>query len=141
VHGAPQFQQTLLECLTEAALDGVIVIDAEGRIVALNQRFADLWGLSPQAVQARDRAAVTARIIEQLRDPQAFVSRSDYLHVHRHEVVTSVLTLRDGRTVEHYSTPIWGTGGPGGPGGPGGRGAPAGRSRVPAAATPGSDQK
>jgi hypothetical protein len=34
VHGAPQFQQTLLECLTEAALDGVIVIDAEGRIWA-----------------------------------------------------------------------------------------------------------
>ena len=69
MHGAPQFQQTLLECLTEAALDGVIVIDAEGRIVALNQRFADLWGLSPQAVQARDRAAVTARIIEQLARP------------------------------------------------------------------------
>jgi PAS domain S-box-containing protein len=122
VHGAPQFQQTLLECLTEAALDGVIVIDAEGRIVALNQRFADLWGLSPQAVQARDRAAVTARIIEQLRDPQSFVSRSDYLHAHRHEVVTSVLSLRDGRTVEHYSTPIWGNGGRGGPGGPGGPG-------------------
>ena len=109
--GRREFQQTLLECLTEAALDGVIVIDAEGRIVALNQRFADLWGLSPQAVQARDRAAVTARIIEQLRDPQSFVSRSDYLHAHRHEVVTSVLSLRDGRTVEHYSTPIWGDGG------------------------------
>jgi len=111
LNGAPRFQQTLLECLTEAALDGVIVIAADGQIVALNRRFADLWRLPAAAVRERDRAAVTARILEQIADPQAFVARSDYLHRHPHEAVSGELTLRDGRIFEHYSTPIASAGG------------------------------
>ncbi len=52
--------RTLLEAMSEASPDGILITDAEGRYLFWNQRLMTMWGLSPEYVEARRRTASDA---------------------------------------------------------------------------------
>ena len=53
---AVEFQQSLLRAGSEASIDGLIVIDPEGKVAFANARFADLWGLDTRPGDRHQRA-------------------------------------------------------------------------------------
>ncbi|MCC4596601.1 EAL domain-containing protein [Xanthomonas campestris pv. phormiicola] len=74
--GLQESEQALLSCLQQAP-DGVVVIDADARILAFNQTAEALWGLSQSQVLGRSlgelvaddaRAAFLARCMRQRTD-------------------------------------------------------------------------
>lgn len=97
---------SVLQSTFESTAEGILVIDAEGRIVSWNQRFAQMWRLPPDALEARDRARVLACAAEQLTDPQQFLDRVRELYS-GDPMAESLETLhfKDGRVVERYSIP------------------------------------
>ncbi len=106
--GEINFKNTILQTQQEVSLDAILVVDENGQIISYNQRFIDLWRLSPQLVSARQDAPVFESVVAQVENPEAFVARVRYLYEHRDERSREEVTLRDGRVVDRYSAPATG---------------------------------
>lgn len=102
------YHAALLAAQQESSPDGILVVDAEGRIIARNKRFARMWGI-PEAVLSTgsDEQAIAA-VLSMLVAPEDFVARVRHLYDHPDEESTDELALRDGRFFERYSSPVRG---------------------------------
>ena len=97
---------SILRSTFESTAEGILVIDSSGRITAWNQRFAQMWRLPQDALEARDRDRVLACAAEQLVDPQQFLDKVRELYggdplAER----LDTLHFNDGRVFERYSIP------------------------------------
>jgi PAS domain S-box-containing protein len=100
------FRKTLLESQTEAAIDGILVVDPVGRMISFNRRFVEMWGIPPEVVAARSDEAAIGSVLHKLADPEGFLSRVRYLYGHPNEESQDELCLKDGRTFDRYSAPV-----------------------------------
>lgn len=100
------FRKTLLESQTEAAIDGVLVVDPAGRMISYNRRFLDMWGIPPEVVASRSDDAALSSVLHKLLDPEAFLCRVRYLYSHPYEESQDELSLKDGRTFDRYSAAV-----------------------------------
>src|SRR6184192_2645874 len=66
---------SLLTATFEATADGILVVDLTGHIVSFNRKFAELWRIPDSVLDARDDAQTIAFVLEQLVDPEGFVSK------------------------------------------------------------------
>jgi PAS domain S-box-containing protein len=101
-----RFQKALLELQSEASLDGILVVSAEGRIISFNQRFIEMWSIPAQVIDAGSDEAALQVALEQLVDPEEFLARVEYLYAHPHLESQEEVSLKDGRVFERYSAPI-----------------------------------
>ncbi len=106
-----RFQKTLLECQGEASPDGLLVISPDGRLLSINRRFAQLWGLSEALLIQGGRADRMALVAAAVDDGVAFSARLNELSANPAMVATDEIHLRDGRTFELYSAPVRGADG------------------------------
>ena len=102
-----RFSNVLLTSQQEAALDGILVLNENGRILSYNRRFIELWNLPEKLVEDRDDEPVHAFMATQLADPAVFLHRKHHLHAHRNENGRDELFLADGRTFDCYSAPMF----------------------------------
>jgi PAS domain S-box-containing protein len=100
-----RYQNSLLEAQGEAAIDGIAVVTADGRMVWHNRRFLELWGFAPEDATGDD-AALLARAARLVADPQAFLDRVRHLYEHLEERARDELRLADGRVLDRYAVPI-----------------------------------
>lgn len=99
-------QKSLLEAQTQAAADGILVVDESGQIVSFNRRFVDLWQIPPDVVATRSDEKAIQSVLALLVDPASFVWLVRYLYEHQDERSNDVLLLKDGRTFERFSAPV-----------------------------------
>jgi PAS domain S-box-containing protein len=101
----------LLEGQVNSTLDGILVVDSEGNKILQNQQMVSLWNLPKEfaddAVDQRQREWVG----QQLKNPEEFAEKFNYLHTHPDEVSRDELELMDGRFFERYSSPVRGENG------------------------------
>ncbi|HVM11894.1 MAG TPA: GAF domain-containing protein, partial [Actinomycetota bacterium] len=103
-----EFQQVLLRSQSEATIDGILVVDPEGKIISFNQRFVEMWGIPPEVIKTGSDEAAIEFVVDQLEDPEAFIARIRHLYAHPEERSRDVLHLRDGRTFDRWSAPLTG---------------------------------
>jgi len=95
---------SLLDATIEGVSDGILVIDREGRVTHLNQRFARMFHLPESAWATRGPDAL-AFVLEQLEDPEAFLQTARTLHSQPDAERFDTLECKDGRVFEHSSVP------------------------------------
>lgn len=105
------FRNTLLEVRTEATPDGVLVVDAKGKIISMNQKFVEIWRFPQYVVDRKDDNLALEHAMTRLVDPQAFIERVRYLYDHPNERDHEVMHFKDGRMIERYGLPIVGSNG------------------------------
>jgi two-component system cell cycle sensor histidine kinase/response regulator CckA len=96
---------SLLQATLDSTADGILVVDAVGRIRTWNRRFEQMWRLQDEVLQTRDDRRAIAAALDQLRDPGSFVAKVEELYARPEAESFDVLELRDGRTFERYSLP------------------------------------
>ncbi|MGH8729721.1 MAG: ATP-binding protein [Burkholderiales bacterium] len=96
---------SLLRATLESTADGTLVVDADGRIIVFNQKFADLWGLSADILAERDDHLALAAVADKLNDPAGFLGKVRALYASPDMESFDVLELNDGRIFERYSQP------------------------------------
>lgn len=80
----------------EASSEGILVYDLKHSTLAYNQRFLEMWDLSPEIV-ARGRQAMMERVGQTVEDPEGFRRRADEaIHDHERDHVDEV-RLKNGR--------------------------------------------
>lgn len=102
------FKNALLDAQSEASPDGILVVDESGGIRSCNQRFIEMWGISPELVKHGVDEPLLNFVAAQVSNQQAFFARVRYLYDHRREISQEELVLADGRVFDRYSAPIVG---------------------------------
>jgi signal transduction histidine kinase/HPt (histidine-containing phosphotransfer) domain-containing protein len=103
-----QLEQQSAAAITSATLDatedGILVLNDRRDIVLFNQRFLDMWHF-PKDLVGGDNRELARFAVTQVKDPRAFMAKSDELYKDVLAESFDVLELKDGRTFERYSKP------------------------------------
>ncbi|MBC6991609.1 PAS domain-containing protein [Hymenobacter sp. BT491] len=98
-----ELQRTRLYALVRNLQIGVLLVDNDGRVVLLNQRFCEIFGLSesPAAlVDGNTGVTLGACIQHNFPDPAAYVARATALRQAGRTVLNEEVVLTDGRMLE-----------------------------------------
>jgi PAS domain S-box-containing protein len=98
---------SLLQATLDSTGDAIVVVDLDNRIIARNEAFAELWSIPQGLLDAHDRDAITASVLDRVADPDEFVRRLAELAQDRAMITTDVFELADGRWIERHTTPHW----------------------------------
>jgi len=108
VEEALKFRNIYLSTLQETSLDGILVVNDEGKMTYFNQQFVRMWGIPPEVVKSRSDEQALQSVIDKLAQPQEFIERVTYLYQHREEKSHEEFALKDGRIFDRYSSPMFG---------------------------------
>lgn len=97
----------LLRGTIEATVDGILVSQNAETIVAFNQKFLQMWGISESTIASRSLKQVLPFILEQVKEPETFAIEANDLFSQADAAKYSIFDLKDGRIIEHYSQPQW----------------------------------
>lgn len=96
---------SLLRSTLESTADGILVVDHDERITALNQRFMDLWRIPEDIIESSDDDRALAFVLDQLVNPEAFLKKVKELYAEPEMESFDTLEFKDGRVFERYSGP------------------------------------
>ncbi len=96
----------LMRATLESTADGILVVNAEGRIETYNRNFAEMWRLEPLGDEApADEAELLRTVLDQLVAPELFLVGVRDLYAGSEDEVFDILLCHDGRVFERYSHP------------------------------------
>jgi diguanylate cyclase (GGDEF)-like protein/PAS domain S-box-containing protein len=104
-HARVTLSMSLLEATLDATADGILVIDAAGRILGHNQKFLEMWRIDPAVLASGQDAELRASVLDQLVDPEQFTRQADRLMANLAECSHDEIEFLDGRFFERYSQP------------------------------------
>ncbi|PZV11324.1 MAG: hypothetical protein DCF20_19630 [Pseudanabaena sp.] len=96
---------SLQKATFESIADGVLAVDQRGHISSYNQRFVDMFLLTPEVLDMPDYELRLEFLSVKMLDPQEFMLRSQEFYRHPELESYDLLELIDGRVVERYSRP------------------------------------
>jgi diguanylate cyclase (GGDEF)-like protein/PAS domain S-box-containing protein len=103
--------QSSLQAILQATADGILAVDADGRILFASERFADLRRIPSEVMATGDDAVLLQCVLDQLTDPDGFLAKVRELYDSAEESF-DVLHFKDGRVFERLSLSLRRDGGP-----------------------------
>ena len=101
-----EFRNLILTTQLETAIDGLLIVDEQGKIILYNQRFCQMWGIPKEIIEERSDEQVMQFVKDSLAHPQQFVERVNYLYTNKLDSSHDEISLKDGRTFERYTAPM-----------------------------------
>lgn len=95
----------LVRATLDATTDGILVEDLEGKLIDYNNVFFEMWKIPKEILGANLSKPVFDYLSTQLRDPEAFLDRTE--NAQKNAISESVveLNLKDARCFEQYCKP------------------------------------
>jgi signal transduction histidine kinase/PleD family two-component response regulator len=100
-----QRQTEIIRASLESTADGILVVDSRGDIMIANQKFAEMWRIPKSLMVAPDKHELLRHVIDQLKQPEAFMDRIAQLYADVNQKSDDVLEFKDGRVFERHSEP------------------------------------
>ncbi len=96
----------ILEATQEASAEGIFLVDDRGVLVRFNQRFIELWQIPGHEVKELcEKQQLMSYVLSQLKYPDEFIERINYLYDHPEASSHDEIYLLDGRIFDRYSAP------------------------------------
>ncbi len=99
-----------LKAQQEAGVDGILVVDEFKQVVYYNQNFYQIWQIPESIVQQGDDQKILEFSITKPQNTEEFMARVNYLYQHPNLASREEVLLKDGRTLDRYTTPIYSDG-------------------------------
>ena len=96
----------LFAAQVESSLDGILVIDNEGKRVIQNHRLNELWKIPSSVLDTPDDAVMLEFVTSHTKNPDEFASKVAWLYAHPEEVSRDEIELLDGTILDRYSAPV-----------------------------------
>jgi PAS domain S-box-containing protein len=100
-----RWRTAFFEAQVESSLDGILVVDHQGRIILQNKRACQLWKI-PSEIANEDYLRQVQFVISMTKNPDQFVEKMEYLYAHPDEVSQDEIELLDGTLLDRYSSPV-----------------------------------
>ncbi len=101
-HGGSRDEVGLLRAAVEGGLDGMVVVSADGTIIASNHQFEQMWPIPHDIIEGGSDEAALASVLDKLIDPDVFLQRVHELYAQPDGTARDELLLRDGRVFDRY---------------------------------------
>jgi diguanylate cyclase (GGDEF)-like protein len=106
------FRYLLVEAIHAVSLDGILAVDEHENVVACNRRFGEFCGVKlPEKLPGVNDedfsfpdAELLAQMAENTKNPEVFINRVKELYANPNEDDHCQIELKDGRTLERYTT-------------------------------------
>jgi two-component system cell cycle sensor histidine kinase/response regulator CckA len=85
--------------------DGILAVDTQGKTILANRRFAELWNIPQTIIDTGDDDTMLHFVLDQLADPDAFLSKVKELYG-TSDIDRDRVLFKDGRIFERYSAPL-----------------------------------
>jgi PAS domain S-box-containing protein len=107
-----QFELSLVRSIHEETIEGILVVDDQGKVVSHNRRLREIWQIPEQDaarltstdVEAAPNLPLLLTAAERVESPHAFITRVQELYSHPDQTDHCEVKLKDGRTLERHST-------------------------------------
>ncbi len=96
---------SLLTATLESTADGILVVDSGGKIASFNRKFVSMWSIPDEIIATRDDGRLLSFVVDQLKDPEAFLAKVEELYTDPTAESADVLEFQNGRVFERYSKP------------------------------------
>jgi signal transduction histidine kinase/FixJ family two-component response regulator len=100
------FRNVILSTQQETSMDGILVVDGNGRVVSSNQRFAMMWCVPAEIIESKSEERILQSMMERLANPEEFLSKVKALNAAHDTKSQDEIVLKDGCTFERYSAPM-----------------------------------
>jgi PAS domain S-box-containing protein len=98
-------QEAIMRATLESAVEGILVVDNERRVIAVNKRFAELARLPDSDLETRDQRVLVAAALRVVKQADAVMPRVDALH-ETDSTLREELELGDGTLIDWFSAPV-----------------------------------
>lgn len=105
------FKTTLLHAQSEASIEGIIVVDDEGKVISYNNRMREMWNVPQELWNTGNDDELLQYAVTQLNTPEEFLQKVQYLYANKDEKSRDEISLKDGRYFDRYSSPLMDTNG------------------------------
>lgn len=106
-----QHKSSLLAAQSEASREGILVVNEQGGIISFNDRFVEIWEIPPEVIRSKSDQLAIESVLSKVVDSDQFAAKIRYLYDHRGESSHDEILLRDGRTIDRYSSSVVGNDG------------------------------
>jgi PAS domain S-box-containing protein len=95
-----------LEAQVNSTIDGLLVVDREGRRLLVNERLAELFEMPPELMADADDRKMLDYVVTTIKDGEAFRAKVEYLYRHPSETSRDEIELKRGVILDRYSAPV-----------------------------------
>ena len=95
-----------LEAQANSTIDGLLVVDPNGRRLMANERLAELFCIPPELMADLDDRRMLDYVVTLMKDPQSFLAKVEYLYRHPRETSRDEIQLKNGAILDRYSAPV-----------------------------------
>lgn len=100
------WKTALLEAQLNSTIDGVLLVDPQGKIILTNQAFFQIFHIPSDLTGENDDAKLLPLATAQVKDPEAFLARVHQLYAHPEAIGRDDVELCDGTVLDRYSAPV-----------------------------------
>jgi PAS domain S-box-containing protein len=102
------WKTALLEAQVEATIDGILIVDGEGKRILVNQRLLDIWKVPQHIRDDEDDTPLLQYVTSITKYPDQFLKKVLYLYDHPAETSRDEIEFKDGMVLDRYSSPVLG---------------------------------
>ncbi|MDB6007683.1 MAG: multi-sensor hybrid histidine kinase [Prosthecobacter sp.] len=102
------WKTAFMEAQVNSTIDGIIVVDPQGRNILQNQRVVDLFQIPRHIADDPDDSRQVRWATDMTRHPAQFVEKVVHLYSHPDEFSHDEIELKNGTVLDRYSSPVRG---------------------------------
>jgi PAS domain S-box-containing protein len=103
-----RWNAALLEAQVESSLDGILVVDGQGKRITTNQRLLTMLNVPRSTIEQENDEALLQYVVGRVKNPDQFLEKVMYLYHHQDETSRDEIEFKDGLVVDRYSSPVIG---------------------------------
>jgi PAS domain S-box-containing protein len=101
-----RWRTAFFEAQVGSALDGILIVDGQGRKILQNESMVRLWKIPPDVANDPDNRDQLQFVAGKTKDPQRFTERVAHFYSHPDEAGQEEIELVDGTILDRSSFPV-----------------------------------
>lgn len=95
----------LSKATLESTTDGILVVNADEKIIDYNKKFIEMWNVPDSVIQTKDDKELINYLQNQLKESERFASKVKELLASPESESFDILEFKNGKVFERYSKP------------------------------------
>jgi PAS domain S-box-containing protein len=100
------WKTAFFEAQVNSSLDGILVVDRDGKKILQNERMNELWKIPREISESSDDARQVAFVTNKTRNPEQFAKGVAQLYANPDEIGREEIELADGTILDRFSSPV-----------------------------------